>query len=222
MTSLNPLPPSINPKRSKRCEKKSCLSNPGSLEAPRAAEKAGGTKSKVGVKVMPITSIKPKIIGLVLLPGGRIQFSLQGTYSARLMEHQGWLSAQERPVRPKRVGGGFSRAPRAEVLLFHHRQTSNVCSRSGRISRHNVQGNIRDQVQHENANLINRNPRVVQQVKLLHRKLKPSAVKLIYPIVCQHEGEKPHQQNSVVDYCAPQKHTARRFDIHDAPPDLCR
>src|SRR5215470_4843534 len=94
MTSLNPLPPSINPKRSKRCEKKSCLSNPGSLESPRAAERAGGTKSEVGVKVMPITSIKPKIIGLALLPGGCIQFFLQGTYIARLMERQGWPSAQ--------------------------------------------------------------------------------------------------------------------------------
>jgi hypothetical protein len=30
---------------------------------------------------MPMTSIKPKIIGLVL-PGGRIQFFLQGTYNA--------------------------------------------------------------------------------------------------------------------------------------------
>src|SRR5215475_14728153 len=94
MASLNPLPPSINPKRSKRCEKKSCLSNPGSLEAPRAAEKAGGTKSKVGVKVTPITSIKPKIIGLVLLPGGRIQFFLHGTYSPMMGESQGRLSIQ--------------------------------------------------------------------------------------------------------------------------------
>src|SRR5215831_1814307 len=33
---------------------------------------------------MPITSIKPKIIGLVLLPGGRISFFLQGTYNALL------------------------------------------------------------------------------------------------------------------------------------------
>src|SRR5215831_17384167 len=81
MTSLNPLPPSINPKRSKRCEKKSCLSNPGSAESPRAAERAGGTKSEVGLKVMPIANIKPKIIGLVL-PDCRIQFFLQGSYNA--------------------------------------------------------------------------------------------------------------------------------------------
>src|SRR5262245_54586432 len=39
-------------------------------------------KAKWGkVKVMPITSIKPKIMGLVL-HGGRIQFSLPGTYNA--------------------------------------------------------------------------------------------------------------------------------------------
>jgi hypothetical protein len=40
---------------------------------------------------MPIASIKPKIIGLVL-PGRPIQFFLQGTYSARLVERQGRLS----------------------------------------------------------------------------------------------------------------------------------
>src|SRR5215468_1243204 len=31
---------------------------------------------------MPITSTKPKIIGLVLLPGDRISFFLEGTYNA--------------------------------------------------------------------------------------------------------------------------------------------
>jgi hypothetical protein len=36
------------------------------------------------MKVMPLASIKPKIIGLT--PGGRIQFFLQGTYSALVGE----------------------------------------------------------------------------------------------------------------------------------------
>src|SRR5262249_10860309 len=38
-----------------------------------------------------LASIRPKIIGLVL-PGGRIQFFLQGTYSPMMGESQGRLS----------------------------------------------------------------------------------------------------------------------------------
>src|SRR5215510_2716714 len=41
---------------------------------------------------MPIAIIKPKIIGVV--PVGRIQFFLQGTYSAVMGERQGHLSIQ--------------------------------------------------------------------------------------------------------------------------------
>ena len=71
-----------------------------------------------------------------------------------------------------------------------------------------MQGNVRDQVQQENAYLVNRDPRVVKHVKLLHRKMKPSAVKLIHSIVCEHKYEEPNQQNSIIDYGAPQKNTA--------------
>src|SRR5262249_35049735 len=85
-----------------------------------------------------------------------------------------------------------------------------------------VQSNIRDQIQQDNAYLVNRYPRVVKHVKLLHRKMKPTAVKAIHPIVSQHKEQKPDYQNSIIDYCTPQKRAAHRFDIHDSPPDLRR
>src|SRR5262249_36158758 len=92
MTSPNPLPPPTNPKRSKPCEKKSCLSNPGALNLPESPKEPEALKARYGkIKVMPITSIKPKIMGLVL-HGGRIQFFLHGTYSAGLVRRQGRLS----------------------------------------------------------------------------------------------------------------------------------
>jgi hypothetical protein len=56
-----------------------------------------------------------------------------------------------------------------------------------------VKGNVWDQIQQDDPYLINRHPGVVKHVKLLYRKTKPSAVKLIQPIVCQHEDEKPDQ-----------------------------
>jgi hypothetical protein len=52
------------------------------LNLPDPPKERAAPKAKWGrVKVMPIASIKPKIIGLVL-PDGRIQFFLQGTYNA--------------------------------------------------------------------------------------------------------------------------------------------
>src|SRR5215813_1937792 len=88
MASPNPLPPPTNPKRSKRCEKKSRLSNPGALNLPEAPKEPEAPKARYGkVKVMPITRIKPKIMGLVL-HGGRIQFFLHGTYSAVMGDGQ--------------------------------------------------------------------------------------------------------------------------------------
>jgi hypothetical protein len=68
------------------------------------------------VEVMPIASIKPKIIGLVL-PGGRIQFFLQGTYSALVGK-----ASRPSPTLCRFPGvdrSEWGRAPRAKVLSFH-------------------------------------------------------------------------------------------------------
>src|SRR5215813_11184199 len=103
ITGCSPTPPTpttppsknpkrLNPKRLKGCEKKCCRCIPGALNLPELRKERAAPKAKWGrVKVMPIASIKPKIVGLVL-HGGRIQFFLQGTYSARLVERQGRLS----------------------------------------------------------------------------------------------------------------------------------
>src|SRR5262245_37583790 len=105
ITGCSPTPPTpttppsknpkrLNPKRSKGCEKKCCRCIPGALNLSELRTEQAAPKANWGkVKVMPIASIKPKIVGLVL-HGGRIQFFLQGTYSARLVERQGRLSIQ--------------------------------------------------------------------------------------------------------------------------------
>jgi hypothetical protein len=46
-------------------------------------------------------------------------------------------------------------------------------------------------VQEENAYLVNGHAGVVKHVKLIHRKIKPSAVKLIHRIVCEHKEQEP-------------------------------
>ncbi len=55
------------------------------------------------------------------------------------------------------------------------------------ISPDNMQRNIWDEVEQENADLVQRHPRVVQSIKLLTRQLKPSAVQPMHPIVREHE-----------------------------------
>src|SRR5262245_51002712 len=76
-------PQRLNPKRLKEGEMKCCRLIVEPLNLPEPPKDRAAPKAKWGkVKVTPITSIKPKIIGLVLLPGGRISFFLQGTYNA--------------------------------------------------------------------------------------------------------------------------------------------
>src|SRR5262245_29982905 len=85
-------PQRLNPKRLKEGEMKCCRLIVEPLNLPEPPKERAAPKAKWGkVKVMPITSIKPKIMGLVL-HGGRIQFFLQATYSARLVRRQGCLS----------------------------------------------------------------------------------------------------------------------------------
>src|SRR5215475_1560203 len=85
-------PQRLNPKRLKEGEMKCCRRIVEPLNLPEPPKERAAPKAKWGkVKVMAITSIKPKIIGLVL-SGGRIQFFLQGTYSAVMGKRQGHLS----------------------------------------------------------------------------------------------------------------------------------
>jgi CheY-like chemotaxis protein len=54
----------------------------------------------------------------------------------------------------------------------------------------------------------------VKKVEPLIRLSKPSAVEASHPVMCERKDQKPHQQYSVVDYCAPQKKAAREFNVH--------
>ena len=85
-----------------------------------------------------------------------------------------------------------------------------------------IQGEVRDQVEKDDADLENRHPRVVQHVELLDGKMEPSAVKQIDPVMCQDKDQKPHRQYGVVDQRAPQQRATHRLDTHNLPPVLKR
>jgi len=53
---------------------------------------------------------------------------------------------------------------------------SDAASCSLHISSDNLQGNVRDEVEQENADFEKCHPSVVQGVKLLHRQMQPSTV----------------------------------------------
>ena len=44
-------------------------------------------------------------------------------------------------------------------------------------------------------------------VKALNRQGEPLAVKMIHPVMCQCEKQKPQKQNPVVDKCTPAQNT---------------
>jgi hypothetical protein len=78
--------------------------------------------------------------------------------------------------------------------------------------------NVGHHVQEEYADFVNRHAGVVDHVKLVDRKVKPSAVQEIHPIMCQYEEQKPNQENFVVYYGTPQKRLAHHLGIHHLSP----
>ena len=83
-----------------------------------------------------------------------------------------------------------------------------------------IQGKVRGQVEKDDADLVNRHPRVVQHVELLDGKTKPAAVKQIQPVVRQDKDQKPQRQYGVVDQCTAQQRASHRLDSHNLPPVL--
>jgi hypothetical protein len=74
--------------------------------------------------------------------------------------------------------------------------------------------NVWHHVQEQNPDFENRHAGIVKHVKLVDRKVKPSVVQEIHPIMCQYEEQKPNQENFVVYYGTPQKRPAHHLDIH--------
>jgi len=66
-----------------------------------------------------------------------------------------------------------------------------------------MEGNERNQIEQENPYLVNRHAGVMKQVKLLNRNMKPSAMKQIHPVMRQHEEQKPHHKDSIVEQRTP-------------------
>ena len=81
-----------------------------------------------------------------------------------------------------------------------------------------MQGNIRDDVEQENAYLVECNAGIVNRIEAFGRDLEPFAVKPIDPIMGEGEEQKPPEQERDIDYGTPQQHVANNLNCHLAPP----
>jgi hypothetical protein len=82
----------------------------------------------------------------------------------------------------------------------------------------NTQGNIWDQIEQKNADLVQRYPGIVQGVKLLDRQTKPLAMPSIHPIMCEQEEQPPYEQDTIVDDGTPEQYLAYYRYTHNLSP----
>ena len=79
-----------------------------------------------------------------------------------------------------------------------------LCTGPLPLSSDKTQGNIGDQVEQQNAELVQRHASVVHSVKLLTRQVKPLAMPSMHPIMCEQEAQPPHEQDAIVNDGTPQ------------------
>jgi hypothetical protein len=82
----------------------------------------------------------------------------------------------------------------------------------------NMQGNIGNDVEQEDAYLVEGNAGIVNRIEVFDRNLEPFAVKPIDPVMGEGEKEKPPEQEANIDYGTPEQHVAYNLNCHLAPP----
>jgi hypothetical protein len=90
------------------------------------------------------------------------------------------------------------------------------------ISSHDQQGNVGNDIKHQEDNLEQREERVHYHVEGIPRDGKPFALHAVHPITGEYTNHgRKNKPGSVYD-CAPHKNCLERVNIHDVPPfPLC-
>ena len=74
----------------------------------------------------------------------------------------------------------------------------------------------RHYIEQQNANLVNGNPPVVEGIEEICRELEPPTMHAKKPVVRGDKYAKPHEQDAVVDYRAPEQEVFQFTRIHGA------
>ncbi len=82
------------------------------------------------------------------------------------------------------------------------------------MTSHNAECNVRDEVEKQNSNLVDRHARIMEAVEALLRHMEPSAVKLEHPTVAKPEYDKLADQYAIVDDKAPKQEASKNFSAH--------
>ena len=89
---------------------------------------------------------------------------------------------------------------------------------SGAMLCDDMQGNIGDDVEQEDAYLVEGDAGIVNRIEVFGRDLEPFAMKSIDTIMGEGEEENPPEQECDIDYGAPQQHVTNGLNCHSAPP----
>ncbi len=81
-----------------------------------------------------------------------------------------------------------------------------------------MQGDVWDDVEQEDAYLVERNAGIVNRIEAFRGELEPFAVKSIDPVMGEGEKEKPPEQEPNIDYGTPEQHVTNGLNCHLAPP----
>src|SRR5215471_15423574 len=68
-----------------------------------------------------------------------------------------------------------------------------------------VQSDKRNEIQKQDADLVDGHAAIVDGIELRCRQSKPAPVQLVHPVMGQAKGYEPHDQDQVVDDGAPQE-----------------
>jgi len=90
------------------------------------------------------------------------------------------------------------------------------------ISSYDQQGNVRNDIEHQEDNLEQSEERVYYNIEGIPRDGKPFALHTVHPITGEYTNQgRKNKPDSVYD-CAPHENCLERIHIHDVPPlPLC-
>ena len=81
-----------------------------------------------------------------------------------------------------------------------------------------MQGDVRDDVEQEDAYLVECYAGIVNRIEAFNWKLEPFAVKSIDPVMGEGQDEKPPEQECDIYYGTPEQHVTNDLNCHSAPP----
>ena len=167
-----------------------------------------------GAAVAATLRVRPRGWRTAPWVAGTLAFNLAASalFFASLGEVVPFYAARPAPPGSRRVGETHQRFDTDGGFHPPYRARGPVRDRR---SGDDAQGDVRDHVEQEDAELVEHDPGERHRVVGLGGEADPAAVGPMQPSARQHEHQPPHREQGEVDDRAPQEHAAQRINAHD-------